>query len=70
MIWVLLLPNILKNILELKMDNDFKWFMIVMIAVIGMPSVVMGVGEWHKQDCRIELSKAGKTVEEVRELCK
>lgn len=52
------------------MDSDIKWFMIVMIAVIGIPLVVMGVGEWHKQDCRIELAKAGKTVEDIRELCK
>ena len=52
------------------MNTDMKWFVILMMTCIGVPMVGLGISEWRKQDCRIELSKAGRSVDEIRELCK
>ena len=52
------------------MDNDVKWFVILLIAVIAIPMTGVGINEWRKQDCRMELAKAGRNVDEIRELCK
>jgi hypothetical protein len=50
-----------------------KWFMIIMLSLVIIPLLgitVDGINDWHKQDCRVELSKAGKSVDEIKELCK
>ena len=52
------------------MDTDMKWFVILMIIVFTVPMAGLGIGEWRKQDCRMELAKAGRNVDEIRELCK
>ena len=52
------------------MNDDMKWFLIVILLFVGLPLVGMAVSEWRKQDCRIELAKAGKTAEEIKEICK
>lgn len=52
------------------MNDDMKWFLIVVLLFIFLPVVGMGVSEWRKQDCRVELSKAGKSAEEIKEICK
>lgn len=52
------------------MDNDFKWVMLLIAAFVIVPLVGLGVSEWRKQDCRVELSVAGKAIEEIKEICK
>ena len=52
------------------MDSDMKWFVILIIGFIAVPGVGIGISEWHKQSCRVELAKAGRSVDEIRELCK
>lgn len=52
------------------MNDDTKLFIVLIVAFFALPVLVIGVGEWHKQDCRLELAKAGRTVEEIKELCK
>lgn len=52
------------------MDNDMKWVVMLIVVFVGFPLLGLGVSEWHKQDCRVELAKAGKTVEDIKELCK
>ena len=52
------------------MDTDMKWFMLLMTGMVVIPLLGLGISDWHKKECRVELSKAGKTVEEIKELCK
>jgi hypothetical protein len=52
------------------MDSDMKWFMMLIASFVIIPFIGLGIDEWHKKECRMELSKAGKTVEEIKELCK
>ena len=52
------------------MSNDTKMVIVLIVAFFAIPVLVISVGEWHKQDCRLELAKAGRTVEEIKELCK
>jgi hypothetical protein len=52
------------------MNEDFKLFIGLMVLIIVFPLTGYGILEWHKQDCRVELVKAGRTVEEIKELCK
>lgn len=51
------------------MDSDVKWFILLMAAFVITPLIGLGVSEWRKQDCRVELAKAGKTVEEIKAIC-
>lgn len=52
------------------MSNDMKMVIVLIISFVFVPMVVLGVSEWQKQSCRLELAKAGRTVEEIKELCK
>ena len=52
------------------MNDDFKMFIWLMVLCIVMPLIAMTVIDWQKQTCRVELVKAGRTVEEIKELCK
>lgn len=52
------------------MDNDAKWFAILMITLFVVQMAGMGISEWRHQDCRMELAKAGRSVDEIKELCK
>lgn len=52
------------------MDSDTKWFMILMGSLFIVPLLGLGVSEWRKQDCRIELAKVSRSVEEIKEICK
>ena len=52
------------------MDSDMKWFVIAFMFIIGIPLIGIGISEWRKQDCRVELAKVGKSIEEIKELCK
>jgi hypothetical protein len=52
------------------MDDDMKWYLALIASFVIIPMLGLGVSEWRKQDCRIELAKAGKTVDEIKEICK
>lgn len=52
------------------MNDDFKWFILLIGAFVIVPLIGMGIGEWRKQDCRVELAKVGKSIEEIKEICK
>lgn len=52
------------------MNDDFKWFTLVIAAFVIVPFIGLGISEWRNQDCRVELAKAGKPVEEIKEICK
>ena len=52
------------------MDSDMKWFIALIVAFVVIPLVGLSISDWHKQDCRVELAKVGKSTEEIKELCK
>jgi hypothetical protein len=52
------------------MDSDIKWFILLIGAFVVVPMIGLGVSEWRKQDCRVELAKINKSVDEIKELCK
>lgn len=52
------------------MNEDFKLFLWLAAIFIVLPLVGLGVSEWRKQDCKIELAKAGKSIEEIQTICK
>jgi hypothetical protein len=52
------------------MDSDMKWFIILMASLVVIPLLGLGIDHWHQYECRMELAKIGKTVEEIKELCK
>jgi hypothetical protein len=52
------------------MDGDMKWFIALVASFFIVPMIGIGISEWHKQECHIELAKIGKPVEEIKELCK
>ena len=52
------------------MDSDMKWYLLLIASFIIVPMIGMGISDWHKQECHIELAKLGKSVEEIKELCK
>ena len=51
-------------------DKDLKAMALLLFAVIVVPFVGFGISEFHKQTCRIDLAKTGRTVAEIQELCK
>ena len=53
------------------MDNtDLKALALILFALIIVPIVGFIISDFNKQTCRMELSKAGRSVDEIRELCK
>ena len=53
------------------MDNtDLKGLALLLFCLIVVPMVGFGISEFHKQTCRIDLAKAGRSVTEIQELCK
>lgn len=52
------------------MNEDFKLFVWLMVIFVALPLLGLGVSEWRKQDCRVELAKAGKPIEEITAICK
>lgn len=52
------------------MGDEFKWFMALMAAFVIVPMIGFGVSTYQVNNCRMELAKAGRAVEEIKELCK
>jgi hypothetical protein len=52
------------------MDSDMKMVYALIVAFFILPMLALGAIEWRKQDCRLELAKVGRTVEEIKEICK
>ena len=55
---------------NIEMNIDLKAMALLLFCLIVVPMVMFGINEFHKQSCKIELSKAGRSVDEIRELCK
>lgn len=52
------------------MDQDFKLLLCLLAFFVAAPLIGLGISDWRKQDCRVELSKAGKSLDEINAICK
>lgn len=52
------------------MNDDFKLLIWLIALFVVLPLLGMGISEWRKQDCRVELAKVNKSIEEIKEICK
>ena len=52
------------------MDNDYKLFVWLIVLIITIPLLGMAVETYQKNNCRVELAKAGRSVEDITALCK
>jgi hypothetical protein len=46
-----------------------KWYFIAMGLFFCILAGSAAVGEYQKNECKMELAKAGKTAEEIRQIC-
>ena len=51
------------------MDSDMKWFLIIMIVLIGAPLLGMGYEQHSQTQCRIEAIKAGVDADKINSAC-
>ena len=51
------------------MNSDFKWFMIMVMTLIGFLFCGIALGEYQKSTCKIEAIRAGITVDAALALC-
>ena len=51
-------------------DNELQWFIAAILLMLAMPMVGMVLNDYHKSNCRIELARAGKTAQEIVDVCK
>ena len=51
------------------MDSDMKWFLIIMIVLIGAPLLGMGYEQHSQNECRIEAIKAGLDADKIITAC-
>jgi len=51
------------------MDSDMKWFLIIMIVLIGAPLLGMGYEQHSQNQCRIEAIKAQMPVDDIVKVC-
>lgn len=52
------------------MNEDFKLFIWLMAFFVALPLIGLGVSEWRRQDCVVELAKVGRAAAEIKEICK
>lgn len=52
------------------MNSDYKLFLVLIGVFVVAPVIGMSINEWRKQDCRVELAKVGKSMDEIKEICK
>ena len=52
------------------MDSEYKLFIWIIVLMVAVPLVGMGVESYQKNNCRVELAKAGVAPEQIKELCK
>jgi len=52
-----------------QMDSDMKWFLIIMIVLIGAPLLGMGYEQHSHNQCRIEAIKAGVDTDKINSAC-
>ena len=51
------------------MDTDMKWFLIIMMFLIGAPLLGMGYEQHSQNQCRSEAIKAGLDADKINMVC-
>ena len=52
------------------MDGDLKFLVWFVFIFVGLPLLGMAVSEYHQYDCKVELAKAGRSLEDIKAICK
>lgn len=52
------------------MNNDNKLLLWLLAFFVALPIIGLAVSEWRHTDCRMEMAKLNKSVEEIKEICK
>ena len=52
------------------MNSDYKLFVWLAVIFFIAPIIGLGISEYQKANCRLELGKLGRTVEDIERLCK
>lgn len=52
------------------MDDSAKLIIVIILAMVALPMVGMAVSEYHRYDCKVELAKAGRSVDDIKKVCK
>jgi hypothetical protein len=47
-----------------------KWYVVAVCVWVLATSFVQSFGDWHKNDCRAQLGTAGRSVQEIQEICR
>ena len=53
-----------------SMDNDMKWYALVMIVIITIPMVDMLMSEYQKNQCRVAAIQAAMPADQIERICK
>ena len=51
------------------MDSVMKWFLIIMMFLIGAPLLGMGYEQHSQNQCRIEAIRAGVDADKINSVC-
>ena len=51
------------------MDSDMKWFLIIMVVLVGAPLLGMGYEQHSQNQCRIEAIRAGVDADKINSVC-
>ena len=52
------------------MDSDMKFFLWIMALIVLVPLAGLIFDNYQTSNCRMELAKIGKSVEEIKKICK
>ena len=52
------------------MDHEAKLYILVLLIIFGLPMTGLALDSYYKSNCRIELARAGKTAQEIVDVCK
>ena len=52
------------------MSDDFKIVLLLLAVLFALPLLGLGVSEHTKLDCRMQMAKVGRPLEEIKEICK
>ena len=49
---------------------EYKWYMIMCAVVMTAIMAGAGVAEYSKSNCQVELGKAGRSAEDIKQICR
>ena len=49
---------------------EHKWYMIMVAVVVAAMMAGASVAEYGKSNCQLELGKAGRSAEDIKQICR